>query len=129
MANRSPWLLAAAALLANTAGLMAQQQPPAQGRPGTALPSEAGAVVSTAPAAVGGCCPTPQKVCVSEPVARTKVCYAVKCEEYCLPKCSLLSILRGGCGCDGHCGDVRTRNVLVKKKVPDCDGFKCVVKE
>src|SRR4051812_21731487 len=120
MVNRSVWLWAAAALLAAAPGLMAQQQPPAQSRPTAGLSAGSGAVPATSPA---GACAATQKVCVAEPEKRTKVCYAVKCEEYCLPKCSLLAILRGACSCDGHCGDVRTRTWLVKKRVPDCDGF------
>ncbi|MFL5329025.1 MAG: hypothetical protein ACJ8C4_08920 [Gemmataceae bacterium] len=75
------------------------------------------------------CAPCTQKMCVSEPMPRTKNCYSVKCEDYCLPRCSPWDFFRKDCGCDGNCGSVRTRKWLVKKKVPDCDGFKCTVKD
>jgi hypothetical protein len=74
--------------------------------------------------------PCTQKVCVSEPKKNTKVVYSSHCKEYCLPSCSLWSLFSGGnCGCEGNCGEVRTRNVLVKKVVPTCDTTQCVLKE
>ena len=65
-------------------------------------------------------CPPPAcKVCVCEPKATTRKVYACRCEEYCLPRCDLLSLLRGTCGCgDGPCGELRTRHRLVVKKGP-----------
>jgi hypothetical protein len=74
------------------------------------------------------------KVCVAEPKTNTRIVYTSRCQEYCLPRCwCLLDLIRGGgscdCGEDGNCGPVRTRHVLVKKKVPDCDTVTCVVKE
>lgn len=70
----------------------------------------------------------PVKVCVVEPKATTKVVYASRCKDYCLPCCSLWDLLCGRRGsCDGGCGPVRTKAVLVKKKVPDCDARQCVV--
>jgi hypothetical protein len=75
------------------------------------------------------CAPT-CKVCVSEPRPVTKWVYSTKCEEYCLPHCSLLAILRGECGCeDGSCGEVRTKHRLVMKKVECFDGKRCVLKD
>jgi hypothetical protein len=71
--------------------------------------------------------PSPCKVCVSEPKANTRKVYACKCEDYCLPRCGLLSWLWGHCGCgDGPCGELRIRHRLVVKKVPDCDTKQCV---
>ncbi len=70
------------------------------------------------------------KVCVSVPKATTKKVYACKEEQYCLPFCSLLSLLHGDCTCDdGNCGDLRVRHRLVVKKVAGCDGKQCVPKE
>lgn len=66
--------------------------------------------------------------CVTEPKKNTKVVYSSRSKEYCLPKCSLLSWFRSDCGCDGQC-EKRTKNVLVKKVVPDCDTSHCVLKE
>lgn len=75
-------------------------------------------------------CP-PVKVCVPEPKHNTKVVYTSRCKDYCLPCCSLWHLLCGRCtSCDaGNCGAVRTKSVLVKKKVPACDTTQCVVKE
>jgi hypothetical protein len=54
------------------------------------------------------------KVC--RPVCETKTvttkCYSSKCEEFCLPPCSPLSCLFGGCA---ECGRVRTKRLLVVK--------------
>lgn len=72
-------------------------------------------------------CP-PVKVCVVEPKATTKVVYTSRCKDYCLPCCSLWGLLCGRCD-TGSCGPVRTKSVLVKKKVPGCDTKQCVVKE
>lgn len=83
-------------------------------------------------AATGGGCAQSCKVCVSEPKPHTKTVYSCKCEEYCQPRCSLCAILRGKCGgnCEnGECGQVRVRHRLIVKRVPDCDGKQCVVKE
>lgn len=75
-------------------------------------------------------CPPTCKVCVTEPKHNTKKVYAVKCEEYCLPRCSLLSLLRGKCACDdGCCGVVKVRHRLIIKKVDDCDTKECVLRE
>src|SRR4051794_24822249 len=73
-------------------------------------------------------CPPPTcKICVSEPKHQTRTVYSTKAEEYCLPSCSLLSLLHGHCGCDsGPCGGVRVRQRLVVKKVPGCDTTQCV---
>jgi len=75
-------------------------------------------------------CPAPCKVCVSEPKHNTKKVFACKAEEYCLPRCDLLSRLWGQCGCDcGPCCELRVRHRLVVKKVPDCDTWHCVLKD
>ncbi len=75
--------------------------------------------------------PPPCKVCVVEPKPTTRTVYACKAEEYCLPRCHLLSLLLGGhCGCDdGLCCELRVRHRLVVKRVPGCDAKQCVVRE
>ena len=81
--------------------------------------------------------PCVHKVCVPVPtVTKTdKVLYDEKCVDYCLPRCSLYSILSGhGCGCgDGgcvNCGHPRTRHVLIKRWVhEECPDTKCEVEE
>ena len=52
--------------------------------------------------------PCVHKVCVPEPtvVVKDKVIYDDRFVDYCLPKCSLWSILKGGCCC-GDGGPVR----------------------
>lgn len=80
--------------------------------------------------------PCVHKVCVPEltTVVKDKVIYDDRCVDYCLPKCSLLSILKGGCsrgagGCT-NCGRPRTRHVLIKKFVhEECPDATCVVRE
>jgi hypothetical protein len=71
------------------------------------------------------------KVCVPEVKHNTKTVYDCKCEEYCLPRCSLWSLLCGKCGGAAGCPccELRTRHVLIKKKAPTCDTMQCVVKE
>lgn len=77
-----------------------------------------------------GAPPPACKVCVTEPKPRTRTVYSCKDEGYCLPKCSLLSLILGRCGCDGGpCGDLRVRRRLVVKKVPDGDTTQCVPRE
>ena len=80
--------------------------------------------------------PCVHKVCVPEPttVVKDKAIYDQRCVDYCLPKCSLWSILKGGCSCgDGGCADCgrpRTRKVLIKRYVhEECPETKCVVVE
>ncbi len=72
-------------------------------------------------------------VCVMEPKKNTKVVYSSRCKEYCLcePRFSFFGLFGGGCcdSCDGNNCVKRTRNVLVKKVVPDCDTTQCVLKE
>lgn len=80
----------------------------------------------------GGCC-TP-KVCV--PTVGTKAVdkrvYGSLCEEFCIPKCNLLSLLRGHgscCSCP-VCEAPRMRKVLLIKirKEERCEK-KCVLQE
>lgn len=114
----------------------ASAQPPGTPRPPSALSLPTLSVAPVEVHAVVPCetCATPKKICVSEPKKNTKVVYNSKCQEYCLPSCgSLFDRLCGGGSCEpcksGECGPVRTRNVLVKKKVPDCDTMTCVLKD
>ena len=69
----------------------------------------------------GVCC---QKVCrpTTEMKKVTTRCYSEKCEEFCLPKASLLS-----CFC-ADCGHVRTRrDLVVKLRTHEECVNKCVV--
>lgn len=72
--------------------------------------------------------PCKNTVCVTEPKKNTKIVYSSVCKEYCVQHCSLLSWFGGECGCGDAC-EKRTRNVLVKKKIPACDTTQCVLKE
>lgn len=73
-------------------------------------------------------CEQPCKTCVREvKTGNTKKVYSVKCEDYCLPYCSLFALFHGKCNCS--CGELRVRHRLVVKKVPTCDTAQCVPKE
>jgi len=82
------------------------------------------------PQAVINSAPCTQTVCVTEPKKNTKVVYSSRCKEYCVANCSLFGSLFGGsdCGCCENC-EKKTKHVLVKKVVPDCDTTHCVLKE
>ena len=76
------------------------------------------------------------KVCVPTTTIKKKekVIYDQKCVDYCIPRCSLFSILSGSCGCDANgkgclnCGQPRTKHLLVKIIVRDeCPETKCEV--
>jgi hypothetical protein len=87
---------------------------------------------ASVPAAGDGDCQPPTcRVCVYEPKHTTKIVFAGKCEEYCLPRCSFFSLLLWGkCDCDeGSCGVVRVRHRLVVKKVEGRDAKQCVLRE
>jgi len=84
------------------------------------------------------CAPPPPcaaKTCVAVPATlkTDKVIYDDRCVDYCLPRCSLWSLLGGGCGCDGgclSCGHPRTRHVLLKKILhEECPDVKCEPRE
>jgi len=75
----------------------------------------------------GGCCNL-RKVCRPEPSFRevVKVCWDVKCEDFCVPKCGHKCGVARGCDeCGAWCADiwksncaqVRTRRVPVKTEV------------
>ena len=96
---------------------------------GTSLVHDAGLLpvshIMRGPACCVDTCP--KKTCVSVPttITHTRVVFASKCVEYCLPKCSL----QRGCdaSCADNCGPVRTKNVLLKRVIVDeCPGTKCV---
>jgi hypothetical protein len=82
------------------------------------------------PVVVDAGVPCTQKICVRETKTNTKKVYAAHCKEYCQETCSLFShfFSKGDCGCDCNC-EVKTKKVLVKKMVPDCDTTQCVLKE
>jgi hypothetical protein len=70
------------------------------------------------------------KICISELKQNSQKVYACTVEQYCQPRCGLLSLLRGECGCnDGSCGDLRMRHRLVVKKVPSRDTVQCAPRE
>jgi hypothetical protein len=113
----------------------------AQSTAGTQVPSRLplgpapNAIQAPAPRApIGPACGTTDgygprlcTVCVRQPEPATKKVYACKCEAYCLPCCAILSLLHGGCGCDGGpCGPVRFRHRLIVRKVDTCGTLKCV---
>ncbi len=79
-------------------------------------------------------CPAPPTcmTCVREAQPRTKKVYACVRQAYCLPccHCCLCQLFGGDCDCeDGPCGKLRFRHRLVVKRVPDCDGSRCVPRE
>ena len=61
--------------------------------PSVAEPSSPGPVYTEAAECDG--CPGIVKFCVYQPKPNTKTVYACRTEEYCLPRCSLLALLRG----------------------------------
>jgi hypothetical protein len=73
---------------------------------------------------------------VPEVKKNTRVVYSSTCKDYCLscwtPSQLWNAICNKGC-CQGpdcvDCGHPRVRHVLIKKNVPDCDTYTCVVKE
>ncbi len=137
------WLALAGPLAAQTPG-----QTPGQTPTNAALARETGVqtVCHTGGACGGSCCAEscgPEKVCVPECYIKKtpRTVYGSKCIDYCLPKCSGLSLFGHGCGSGGswdscgnccnsctNCGCVRTKHVLLKKIVEDeCPATKCVV--
>jgi hypothetical protein len=96
-----------------------------------------GSAPSCAPAPVcaPAPCPKAQMICVTEKRPTTKIVYSSVCKEYCIPHCSLRSLLHSCCsGCGEctdcqECGQVHTRHVLVKKSARGCDVNVCVPKE
>ena len=102
--------------------------------------ADAPVVVSPASPPIGGvvgqpCCSAScvAKVCAPVPAIKKteKVIYDEKCVDYCIPRCSLLSIFRGQCGCGNecsNCGQPRTKHLLVKKIAhEECPDVKCEV--
>jgi len=86
--------------------------------------------VDMTPAGAGVAAPVCKNtVCAVEPKKSTKVVYSSLRKEYCRcePQYSLFGLFGGGCG--GNRCEKHTRNVLVKKVVPDCDTTQCVLKE
>ena len=81
-----------------------------------------------APQAALSGAPCTQTVCVSEPKKNTKTVYTSRCKEYCVANCSLFNWFSSDCGCCDNC-EKKTKHVLVKKTVPDCDTTHCVLKE
>jgi hypothetical protein len=80
------------------------------------------------------CAPPPcAKFCVPVPTTKRtdKVICDDRCVEYCVPRCSLWSILRSCCwgGC-ASCGRLHTRHVLIKKIVhEECPDVRCEVRD
>lgn len=96
--------------------------------------------LATSASADGGCCdscpPGYKKECVPVPSKKTVThrVYSDRCEDFCLPKCSLFGHHGGNCGgCDGcstcgNCEKVRTRKVLIVRlrSCEECEN-KCEV--
>jgi hypothetical protein len=100
-----------------------QPAAPYAGQPGL-IYIEQKAEAAPAPKVVpGSAAPCMTTICVVEPKKNTKVVYTSRCKDYCVPSCSLF----GGDCC--ACCEKRTKNVLIKKVVPDCDTTQCVLKE
>src|SRR4051812_13945330 len=111
-------LTAVGALFLSNTGPKAQQA--ATPAPGASPPATSALVRPGPGGAAIVSCPPASKVCVREPKHNTRRVYGCKIEEYCLPRCSLLSLFQGKCDCDQDgCGDVRVRHRLVVKKVED----------
>lgn len=69
-------------------------------------------------------------MCVCEQKPTSRKAFACKCEEYCLPRCSLMAWLCGKCTCENRpCGEVRIRRRLVVEKVPGPEKKECVIRE
>src|SRR4051812_47961812 len=74
-----------------------------------------------------GCESKPCKTCVRVTKEKKKTVYRCETEDYCLGCCTLKGMCGGKCDChEGKCGKVRTRHLLVIKKVRDCDTTECV---
>lgn len=90
-------------------------------------------LVAQQPAPMPACVDCPEhtcKTCVVEPKHNTKTVYACQCEEYCLPRCSFLSLFLGKCGCDdGNCCELKVRHRLLVRKVEAPDTKQCVLHE
>lgn len=83
-----------------------------------------------APCAAPCVVPATTKICVCEMKPATKLYYGCKCEDYCLPHCTLWGLLTHQCGCEGRdCGCVHTRNKLVLRRLPTEPNPVCVVRE
>jgi hypothetical protein len=125
--TRISLLMAAAVTLIGTTGLSAQAPTTA---PAVRFEQPQILSIGTHGASPAEC--APGKICVKEMKPTTKTVYSAAYKEYCLPHCSVLSHIKSCCGM-GSCADgdctVRTRHVLVKKIVPDCDKPACVLKE
>lgn len=87
--------------------------------PGTAVPAEHG-------------CGCTKKICVPEcgTARKVDVVYRVRCVDYCLPKCSLWSLLKkGDCDCTA-CDKPRVYHVLIKRRVvEEKEVTRCAVRE
>ena len=118
----------AALLLISLIGSVSAQQPGQFPQPQTTIIYDKPAEHMLAPQAapVGVACT--QTVCVTEPKKNTKTVYTSRCKDYCVPQCSLFSLFSSDCNCCENC-QKKTKNVLVKKVVPDCDTTHCVLKE
>jgi hypothetical protein len=90
-----------------------------------------GAITATAPAQDP--CSCEQKVCrtTCEVKKIDHRCYSSVCEDFCLPKCSVISLFHRGCDQCACCEDkVRTRKYLVVKvRKEETSVNKCVVEK
>jgi len=118
----------AALLLVSIISSVSAQQPALMPQPQAVIMYQKPVEQAPAPQTVMSSVPCTQTVCVTEPKKNTKVVYTSHCKEFCVANCSLFSLFSSDCGCSGNC-EKKTKNVLVKKVVPDCDTTQCVLKE
>ncbi len=118
----------AALLLVLIISSVSAQQPALMPQPQSVIIFQKPVEQAPVPQTVINSVPCTQTVCVTEPKKNTKVVYTSRCKDYCVANCSLFSMFSSNCGCCENC-EKKTKNVLVKKVVPDCDTTHCVLKE
>lgn len=119
-----------ALLLMSIISSVSAQQPAVIAQPQAVVIYQKPVEQAPAPQTVISSVPCTQTVCVTEPKKNTKVVYTSRCKEFCVANCSLFGSCSssGDCGCCENCVK-KTKNVLVKKVVPDCDTTHYVLKE
>jgi hypothetical protein len=99
----------------------------------TAAVATAADPISPASCCDKGCDKACDNVCVRVPEIKkvTKRVYTDVCEPLCLPKCSILGHLFGhkdceDCGACGECSQWKKKTLVVKLRVCETPGTKCV---
>ncbi|HJZ90481.1 MAG TPA: hypothetical protein VKE40_06380 [Gemmataceae bacterium] len=128
---RSMFLSAAACLFAATTALA---QPPVATLPPTGLPMVSGPVQPVGATSAVGSCFTGKcghgAPCTPEFKPGKKTVYSTVTRDICLPSRSFCDILLKKCCLSDDCesaptGETRTKTLLVKKLVPNCDEGCC----